>query len=297
MSGGSGRSFLSTLWNDVRFGLRNLRRSPLTVGAALLALALGIGANTAIFSVVNGILLDPLPYPEPDRIVLVWEATRRRASRPSPSPPELPRLARSRAAPSRRSRRSRPGSVNLTGRERARGAQGGASRRPSSGHRRAAWPGLTAASSPPARTRRPTTTSWCSRDGLWRRRFGGDPAVVGRSLTLDGESYTVVGVAPPELRDAEPPRALDAARLDPPRPTAGPTTCWSPARLKPGVSLAARADRDGGDRRPARPPVSRRPTRAGGRAWCRSRSRSCRRSGRRSSSSWRRWRRCSSSPA
>jgi len=60
---------LSSFWKDIRFGLRTLAKTPGTTLAALIALALGIGANSAIFSVVSGVLLRPLPYPEPDRLM------------------------------------------------------------------------------------------------------------------------------------------------------------------------------------------------------------------------------------
>jgi len=64
---------MQTLWEDARFGLRMLLKKPGAAAAAVIALALGIGANTAIFSVVSAVLLRPLPYPEPDKLVMVWE--------------------------------------------------------------------------------------------------------------------------------------------------------------------------------------------------------------------------------
>src|SRR6476660_4479874 len=184
---------MGTLSSDVRFGMRSLRRSPLTAGAALLALALGIGANTAIFSVVNGVLLEPLPYPDPDRIVLVRE------SNPGMGFPTFS-VASQNFLDWRQQNRSFTAlaaldskSVSLTGR-------GGRV--------------FTAAEDTPANHRVAVLA-----DGFWRRRFGADPAIVGKSLTLDGESYTVVGVAPPRFafparRDLWLPLAVDPAKAD-----------------------------------------------------------------------------------
>jgi hypothetical protein len=60
---------LETLWRDVRFSLRSIRHTPAVTVAVIATLAIGIGANTAIFSVVNGVLIKPLPYPDPDRLI------------------------------------------------------------------------------------------------------------------------------------------------------------------------------------------------------------------------------------
>jgi putative ABC transport system permease protein len=174
---------MDTLWQDLRYGARSLLRSRGFTIVAVLTLALGIGANTAIFSLVNGILLRPLPYPHADRLVItpvslpdfddlraasrsfddlaVWGSNRYSlGSEGAPSEPVLGGIVSARFFP-------------LLG-----GAALGRVPGPEDQRDKVAVLG----------------------HGLWQRRFGGDSAVVGRVIRLYGEPHTVIGVMPPEFQ-------------------------------------------------------------------------------------------------
>ena len=178
---------------------RTLRKSPGFTLVAALTLALGIGANTAIFSVVNAVILRPLPYPEPARLVeLFGNVKRAKVERRGTSFADYLDW-RPRAGHSRTWRSYAGNSFTLTGfdePERIPGEFVGAGLLP-------------AARNQPAlgRTFRPDEDEVPQRDavvvlsdGLWKRRFGGDPGVVGRTIPLDGRGYTVIGVMPPWFR-------------------------------------------------------------------------------------------------
>jgi len=183
------------LRQDLRFSLRQLRRNVGFTTMALTTLALGIGANTAIFSVVRGVLLRELPYAEPTRLIRVFSLGK--GSQSAVSPADFNDWSKQTKAFAGLAA-SDESTVNLTGSgtaERFRQARVTANMfqilgvRPALG--RAFVPGEDAIDAP-----RVVILS----DGLWRRRFGADPAIVGKQIVLDGYATEVVGVAPPEMR-------------------------------------------------------------------------------------------------
>jgi len=186
---------MATLWKDLRFGLRALARTPALTAAALVALALGIGANTAIFSVIDGVLLEPLPYPRPDRLVMLIDTN-----------PEAgwPRFSSSlpNAVDWREQSRSfeemaafTGSSLNLTAPgtspERLSGAAVTAGLFDVLGVKPLLGRGFEEAENQPGAEK----VVVLSHD-LWARRFGSAGDVLGRRITLDGEPRTVVGVMP-----------------------------------------------------------------------------------------------------
>jgi predicted permease len=190
-------NMIGDLGHDVRYGLRMLAKNPAFTAIAVLALALGIGANSAIFSVVNAILLRPLPYKSPDQLVVIWEnATHLGFPKDTPSPANFldwrqqSTLFEGMAAFAERS-------FNLTGvgePERLDGRRVSANLFAMLGVKP-----IVGRTFVPQEDQ-PGTKVVLLNEGLWKRRFGGDPAVVGRAVNLNGEPYTVVGVLPQTVR-------------------------------------------------------------------------------------------------
>ena len=242
------RDRLGALRQDVRFALRGLLRSPGFTLVALLTLALGIGANSAIFSVVRSVLLRPLPYPDADRLVQLWtdHRSRGRAQPEWLSPPEF---------------------FDWRDRNRTFATMAAYT----------SWgPDLTGAGEPEALGGVIVTGDWFKllgttpglgrlltpadddagaqpvivlSDALWRRRFGADPGVLGRVLQLNGEPWTVVGVLPREFRPplATTPEVYRAMRRPADSRCGRGCIVWRAiGRMKPGVTFAqAQADLGG----------------------------------------------------
>jgi predicted permease len=189
-------SFVETLWQDLRFGFRMLRKNSGFTAVVVLTLALGIGANTAIFSVIDAALLNPIPFPQPNRIVDIYASW-----------PQFPK------APL-----SYPNFLDL--------------QRENHSFENVAvwridWFTLTGSGEPQRLAGEMVSANFLSvlsvrpivgrsfrsdedrvgaapvamvGEGVWKRHFGSDPNIVGKSITLDGKSYTVVGVVPSSVR-------------------------------------------------------------------------------------------------
>ncbi|MFL6333547.1 MAG: ADOP family duplicated permease [Pyrinomonadaceae bacterium] len=232
--------FLGTVWQDMRYGVRTLVKSPAFTVVAVLSLALGIGANTAIFSVVNGILLRSLPYPEPERIVAVWHTPPREsfpgADRFSVSPGNyLDWKEQSHAF-------EQMAVYNYTGLSLSAGAEpvpvtGAAVSSDFFSVLRVQVDKGRAFSKEEEQPGRDQVVILSQ--GLWRRAFGANPNIIGQTVTLNSRSFSVVGVMPagfefPTEAELWVPLAWNAEE----RQTRAIHDYLVIARLKPDASLA-----------------------------------------------------------
>src|SRR2546430_3422988 len=193
--------YMRNLFSDLRFSWRTLGRNPAFSAAAIVVLALGIGANTAIFSVVNAVLLRPLPFEDPSRIMQVWHVP------PLKSFPGLTRFAVSPA--NYLDWHSQSSSFEPMAAYGFRAFTVGGTERPE-----AVQAGAVASDFFPLLRVQPLLGRTFTPDedlpgqghvvllghNFWRDHFASDPNIVGRSMVIDGETYSVVGVMPPTFQ-------------------------------------------------------------------------------------------------
>ena len=184
---------------DIRYGLRTLAKNPGFTMVAVLTLALGIGANTAIFSVVENVLLRPLPYPQPGNLVQIWNTYPPQVPRAALSPGDYADWRQQNASFSEMGCYAHISQgFNLTGEgepQRVLGSYASAGLFPLLGIRLAAGRYFIA-----EEDRAGSSPVVILSHHLWQSRFGGDAAVIGRTIKLDNQRYTVVGVLPADFR-------------------------------------------------------------------------------------------------
>jgi putative ABC transport system permease protein len=228
---------MGTLLQDLRYGVRMLLKKPGFTVVAVIALALGIGANAAIFSVVNAVMLRSLPYSDPDRLVVLRENKLPQFPEFSVSPGNFLDWQKQNTVFEKLTA-VRGFSYNLvdTGSEpeRLRGARISAGLFEMLGVKPAQGRTFTAEEDTPGHENVVILSN-----GLWQRRFGADPNILGRSLMLNSTSYTVIGVMPPTFqfpdRETElfTPIAFDAKQAE----QHGAHYISAIGRLKPGVTI------------------------------------------------------------
>src|SRR5689334_2167206 len=238
--------WLENAGNDCRYAARRLRQSPGFAAGAILTLALGIGANVAVFTVIQGVLLSPLPYPHPERLVRIFDDLRGSNSRDvGISAPELWDL-RDRSDVFENVSAIYPSDGNLTGGERPERIELLATSTnyfTMLGARPALGRVYTANDEQPGFVEGVVLS-----DAFWRRTFGGDPKALGKQIRVDDDLYTVLGVMPPEFR--HPGRSL-AGEVDvwiaagfsaPPWPVPAQRSLrmipGAMGRLRPGLTIA-----------------------------------------------------------
>ena len=224
---------MSVLWSDLRFAVRGLMKARGFSVAAIAALALGIGPNTAIFSVVYATLLAPLPYSEPDQLVMVWSKT--------------PSGVRSNVSSGdylawKESATSFQYLVAFTSRAfnlstpdeplRARGRLV-----TPDGHRLLGEGVALGRDFLPGDDQPGKNQVVLLSNALWRERYGADPGLIGRDIRMDGRPYTVVGVLPPGASDRLPALLWTPLTFEPDEVNHTSRNLLVKGRLKPGVSI------------------------------------------------------------
>jgi putative ABC transport system permease protein len=237
-------SLLETFWQDLRFGGRTLVRNPGFASIAVLTLALGIGANAAIFSVINAVLLRPLPWTEPDRAVMIWSKWVSFDKTWVATGEVVDYRRRTRTLQEVAAWSERP--VVLTG-------DGEPDRVPAAAVTSNVFSTLGVA---PIVGRAFTAQEDVPNGprmvvlgfGLWNRRYAADPAIVGRTLLINGDSFQIVGVMPPgfvlptDYRNPEPTQLWTPLGMDPASTDHGSHGLYAAGRLNPGATVAQAAD-------------------------------------------------------
>jgi predicted permease len=225
-----GTRWLEDLWQDLRYAVRMLRKQPGFAAASIVTLALGIGANTAIFSLIDAALLRALPFRDSHRLVVIWAENGGRMGLPLVPPANADVAAwRGHTQSFDKIAAFSPRTVDITGRgdpERV----GAAAVTSGFFETLGVIPVLGRTMAPIEETPAGPPIALISY-GLWQRRFGGDPTLVGLDISIDGAARTVIGILPPDFdfpRGAEWPAYF---------PFAGRTDVWLP--------LAFRAHDDG----------------------------------------------------
>ncbi len=211
-------ALLETFWQDLRFGARALFRSPGFAAIAVLTLALGIGANASIFSVLNAVLLRPLPWSEPDRAVMIWSKWTA-FDKTWVAAGEVVDY-RKRATTFAEVAAWSDGAGQSHWRSGARTRRGGQRDRQ---HLLDARRRRRCSAERSQRRRTSPTAQGSSSLGmaLWNRRYSADPSIVGRAILVNGNAYEVVGVMPPgfvlptDYRSAEPSQLWTPLQLNP----------------------------------------------------------------------------------
>jgi predicted permease len=232
-----GGGLFETFWQDLRFSGRMLLKHPGFTVIALLTLTLGIGANTAIFSIVNAVLLRPFPYESPEQLVIPGESNTGTRGNTALSYPNFADWKDDRKVFASASAVRSNENYNLTGAgepERLMGRLVSAGFLATLGIKPLLGRDFVAEDD-----RQGATPTVILSYGVWSRRFGNDPSVVGKQITLNNQSYTVVGVTPQSFQygadaDVTIPIGLSTERF---KARGADPGISAVARLKPGVSL------------------------------------------------------------